>query len=247
MYKYVKAPPGYTLKRKVKPTVVLRKTFSAILLTLGISAFTSVAYPLIYYQIALAPRLVIGELTPSVAGDKTDSIEPEREKSEPAFFPEMINTTLDYTDSTTWFPTPQTTKTPSLGYQLSIPSLGIENASVEDTHTDLKRSLIHYPGTASPGDLGNTVIFGHSVLPQFFNPESYITIFSTLHTLSKGDEIKVYSDGAEFTYTITDMYEVMPDNLTPLAQSYSARNLTLITCTPPGTYLRRLIVKAELR
>jgi sortase A len=97
-----------------------------------------------------------------------------------------------------------------------------------------------------PGDLGNTVIFGHSVLPQFFNPTNYVSIFSTLHTLERGDDLQIISDGVDYNYKITDMYEVMPDDLSPLAQTYDGHHLTIITCTPPGTYLRRLIIKAEL-
>jgi sortase A len=97
-----------------------------------------------------------------------------------------------------------------------------------------------------PGNLGNAVIFGHSVLPQFFNPHNYLTIFSTLHTLRPGDTIDIEADGASYTYKITEMYEAMPDDLSPLAQTYNGRYLTLITCTPPGTYLRRLIIKASI-
>jgi len=97
-----------------------------------------------------------------------------------------------------------------------------------------------------PGKTGNTVIFGHSVLPQFFTPKNYTTIFSTLYTLKIGDEITISYDGITYTYVIQYMYEVKPDNLQPLEQTYDDKYLTLITCTPPGTYLRRLIVQAVL-
>jgi sortase A len=131
-------------------------------------------------------------------------------------------------------------------YTLSIPKLGIDHAVVRSDHTDLKQSLIQYNGTALPGNLGNTVIFGHSVLPQFFNPQNYLTIFSTLHRLKVGDTMEIVADGATYTYKISEMYETSPDDLTPLAQVYNGRYLTLITCTPPGTYLRRLIIKAYI-
>lgn len=251
-YRYIKAPPGYTLQKPAGLTFYLRRAISAVLLTLGIAATTSVAYPLAYYQFKLAPRLESGApVSPTVAEVREPlavGVQPVK-ASEPTFLPEMINTTLDYTDPNTWFPDAKRAEASSLpetSYTLSIPALNIKNATVVTTSSDLKKSLIHYPGTAMPGDLGNTVIFGHSVLPQFFNPKNYISIFSTLHTLEKGDEIILTSDNVEYRYKIYDMYEVMPDNLTPLAQSYGSRSLTLITCTPPGTYLRRLIVKADL-
>jgi sortase A len=131
-------------------------------------------------------------------------------------------------------------------YTLSIPNLGISQAIVKYGHTDLKKSLIQYPDTAMPGTLGNTVIFGHSVLPQFFSPTNYVSIFSTLHTLKNGDRVELVYDNTTYTYAIYDMYEVEPEELSPLAQTFDDRRLTIITCTPPGTYLRRLIIRASL-
>lgn len=55
-------------------------------------------------------------------------------------------------------------------YTISIPALGIEEATTAIGGEDLSKNLIHYPGTALPGKIGNSVIFGHSVLPIFFNP-----------------------------------------------------------------------------
>jgi len=42
------------------------------------------------------------------------------------------------------------------------------------------------------------------------------------------------------------MYEVAPTDLSVLEQHFDGRYLTLITCSPPGTYLRRLIIKARI-
>lgn len=250
-YRYVKAPPGFTLARRHSLAPLAKKLFSAVLLIIGVAATTTVIYPLVYYESRLAPRLVTK--TPQIDAERAVvshlTTVPPAQASEPTFVREMINTTLDYTDSATWFPeaaTPTNGKE-EVTYSLSIPSLLIDGATVVTSHTDLKKSLIHYPGTAMPGELGNTVVFGHSVLPQFYNPKNYLTIFSTLHTLGLGEEIFISSDGVDYTYQIVDIYEVMPDNLSPLAQSYDRSRLTLITCTPPGTYLRRLIVEAILK
>lgn len=251
MYSYIKAPPGYVLKHRSVVKDRLRIIFSSVLLTLGVSAFTTVIYPFITYQTVYAPKFAS---SPRVLGstDPTSNVlpslpTPTEQQNTPSIVPEVVNTALDYTDSTIWYGQKSTSPVfDHLVYSLSIPKLGIKNAVVRDDHTDLKQSLIHYPGTAQPGDLGNGVIFGHSVLPQFFNPKNYLTIFSTLHTLDPGDEISITSGPATYTYKITDMYVTSPDDLTPLAQSYANRTLTLITCTPPGTYLKRLIIKAVL-
>jgi len=131
-------------------------------------------------------------------------------------------------------------------YNLSIPKLKIEKAVVTIGGENLAESLIHYPGTALPGEYGNAVVFGHSVLPQFFNPKKYKTIFSTLPNLKEGDEILVDFDGIQYRYLVVEMVEVSPNDISVLEQRYDGEYLSLITCVPPGTYLRRLIVKAKL-
>lgn len=253
-YRYIKAPAGYALERRGTHRDIFRLLFSSVLLTLGVTAFTSVLYPMIAYEINYAPYLNKSSvISPSSVGDITGDViatsvrAAEEKNNEPTFAPEMVNTSLDYTNSNTWFGNaPQTPVDQTLIYYITIPKLGINRATVRNDHTDLKKSLIHYPGTALPGDLGNGVIFGHSVLPQFFNPKNYLTIFSTLHTLVPGDDIIIAEDNATYTYRVRQMYQVEPGDLTPLAQTYGGRYLTIITCTPPGTYLRRLIVRAEL-
>jgi sortase A len=132
-------------------------------------------------------------------------------------------------------------------YTISIPKLKISDATVEIGSMDLKKSLIQYPQTALPGQLGNAVVFGHSVLPQFFNPKSYLTIFSTLYRLKQGDEVLVDFDKVKYKYLVEEMYEIQPTDLSVLEQRFDDRYITMITCTPPGTYLRRLVVKARLQ
>ena len=131
-------------------------------------------------------------------------------------------------------------------YTLSIPKLRIKDALVTIGGDDLDKSLIHYGGTANPGEAGSPVIFGHSILPQFYSPNSYRAIFSLLPSLKSGDEIIVNFDGITYKYVVYDYYEVLPDELDILEQRYNRKDLTLVTCVPPGTYWRRGIVKARL-
>lgn len=156
---------------------------------------------------------------------------------------------VDYDQPTNWFPSaPKLPSHPSkiTAYNLSIPKLKINRAVVKIGGESLSESLIHYPGTALPGQYGNGIIFGHSILPQFYNPKNYKTIFSTLPTLKEGDEILVDFDGVLFRYLVIKMVEVMPNDVSVLEQRYDNEYLNLVTCVPPGTYLRRLIVQARL-
>jgi sortase A len=133
-------------------------------------------------------------------------------------------------------------------YTISIPELGIESATVAIGGEDLSESVIHFPGTSLPGKRGNSVIFGHSILPVFFNPEDYLSIFSTLPTLEEGDEVYVNYDGIKYKYVVDAIFEVSPDDVQILEQNLSESYLTLVTCTPPGDPRKpkRLIVRARL-
>jgi len=113
---------------------------------------------------------------------------------------------------------------------------------------DLAKSLVQYPGTSLPGKRGNTVIFGHSILPIFNNPKDYMAIFSKLPTLVKGDEIEVNYDSINFKYRVEALFEVRPTDIQVLEQDDSDSFLSLITCVPPGDPRKpkRLIVRARI-
>ncbi|MEK7497694.1 MAG: sortase [Patescibacteria group bacterium] len=133
-------------------------------------------------------------------------------------------------------------------YNISIPALKIDQATVAIGGEDLSKSLIQYPGTALPGKNGNAVIFGHSILPQFFNPKDYLAIFSTLPTIKVGDKVIVNYDGITFRYQVENTIEVSPSDIQVLEQDVSDSFLTLVTCVPPGHPLKpkRLVVRARL-
>lgn len=159
---------------------------------------------------------------------------------------------VDYTKASNWFVGVDNREDFSDSkvshYTISIPKLKIENATVAIGGEDLSKSLIQYPGTSLPGKAGNSVIFGHSILPQFFDSKDYLAIFSTLPTLTKGDKITVSYDGVSYSYRVDSMFEVLPTDLQVLDQNESDSNLTLITCVPPGHPLkpRRLVVRASI-
>lgn len=214
---------------------------------LGSLLIGSVAGPIFGYLLITAPRLQsnTGLISP-IASMRKNLITPLTSQ---ALAAPVIDGKLDDRNPENWFPgtqfpTPGSSKITH--YNLSIPKLGITNAVVEIGGNDLGKSLIQYPGTADPGEFGSPVIFGHSILRQFYNPQSYISIFSTIMTLSQGDEIIINFDGVEFVYRVSDKIEVKPTDVQILEQRYNGRFLKLVTCVPEGTFLRRGIVIAEL-
>jgi len=177
------------------------------------------------------------------------TIDPIIEESDVTIMP-VSQADMDVTaNPNTWFPTKPQKKVvaPVTSYTLSIPALGITNATIVISGDDLTQSLIHYGGTGLPGEYGNTVVFGHSTLPQFFRgTKDYTSIFATLPTIQEGDDMYVTYDGVQFRYRVYEKVVVEPNDLSPLEQKFDDSYLTLVTCVPPGTYLYRLNVKAVL-
>lgn len=160
----------------------------------------------------------------------------------------LASLTQDFTDARNWFPGSVSASTNSLldSYLISIPKLGIEGAQVSTKNFDLLRNLVHYSGTSNPGDPGTSVIFGHSTLPQLFNPKNYKTIFATLHKLKVRDEVLINVEGITYKYKIFSITVTDPTDPNIFSQSYDDSYITLVTCTPPGTVWKRLIVQASL-
>ncbi|HUW24469.1 MAG TPA: sortase [Patescibacteria group bacterium] len=242
-YRYVKRQ---TPSKAAGKASRLNARFMAVLLVVvGLFFFINAAYPIISYQLLISPRFSTAFISPNSDAAIAQTFGPPNGETE------VLGTEIDlvdYTKASNWFPEENTAFAEEAvnTYQFSIPKLGIDKAVVVVGMEDLKKSLVQYPGTASPGRFGNTVIFGHSVLPQFFNPKNYLTIFSTLPTLKIGDEIFVDYGQVRYKFVIEQMIEVAPNDISILAQRYDDAYLTLITCVPPGTYLRRLIIRARL-
>ena len=80
-------------------------------------------------------------------------------------------------------------------------------------------------------------------------PTGNPVVFANLDELIVGDLIVVMVDGNEWRYSITDIYTVTPEDLSPLRQNVASEILTLITCDNynflQDSYLERTVVVAE--
>lgn len=117
------------------------------------------------------------------------------------------------------------------------------NALEKQIQEALRDGVVHYPGTAEPGDRGNVVITGHS---SYFpwDPGRFKDVFALLHQVKIGDEVIVYHNQKAYLYQVYDKKVITPDKVDVLTQEGDNR-LTLITCTPVGTNLKRLVVLAK--
>lgn len=121
---------------------------------------------------------------------------------------------------------------------IEIPSIGV----VKDLYSGITMPTLdkgpgYWPGTALPGELGNTVVAGHRT--------SKDRPFERLHDLVPGDEIIFTTGSGRHVYAVTSTEIVTPDALWIVDQTYDHR-ATLFACHPPGSVDYRIVVYADL-
>lgn len=149
---------------------------------------------------------------------------------------------------------PTTTVAVSEEPRLIIPKINVDVPVVYGIGSDhssqqaaMANGVAHFaiPGAdAVPGQVGNTVISGHSS-NEVFDRGEYKFIFAQLDKLTDGDTIYANYQGKRYTYVVTKMEEVMPSQVDKLIYPTEKPVITLITCVPLGTAHRRLLVTAE--
>lgn len=222
------------------------RLFSVLLFLTGILMVGYIFLPLVSWQVYFAPVFADQAIATPIPKNSVVS-----GSTIASLIQEASNTIagIDYTNAQNWFPTYKTqgNSAPRISsFTISIPKLKIKNAVVSTVDNDLAKHLVNYGGTAVPPDKGNAVIFGHSTLPQLFEDGNYKTVFTYLYQLSPGDQIIVNAGGSVFKYNIESMTVVDPENTSVLEQNYNDSFITLVTCTPPGTIWKRLVLKAKL-
>lgn len=131
-------------------------------------------------------------------------------------------------------------------FNISIPSIGLFDSPVQVDSNDLSLGLIQLPGTALPGEKGNLFVTGHSMLPQLAGKDEK-ALFAKLPNVKKGDEVKVWVKGSEYTYKIISIKVVKPEDISVISPpDNTGRYITLMTCVPPGLNTKRLVVLGKL-
>lgn len=138
--------------------------------------------------------------------------------------------------------------------RLIIPKINVDVPVAYDVGNDsisqlkaMESGVAHFaiPGASShPGQVGNTVLSGHSS-NDILDTGDYKFIFAQLEKLAIGDSIYANYGSKRYTYTITNKDVVKPSEVSKLVYETTKPVLTLITCTPLGTAISRLLVTAE--
>jgi len=138
--------------------------------------------------------------------------------------------------------------------KLIIPKINVDVPIIYGVSNDyqaqmdaMTKGVMHFsiPGASSvPGQVGNMVIAGHSS-NDILDTGDYKFIFAQNEKLEPGDTIYINYNSVRYTYTVTKKQVVLPTDVSALTTPTDKPILTLITCVPLGTALKRLLVTAE--
>jgi sortase A len=121
---------------------------------------------------------------------------------------------------------------------LEIPKIGELTPIFEGvTLTVIDHGPGHWPGSALPGQIGNTVFPGHRV--------THSHPFLNLDLLVPGDQIVFHMTGYDYVYKVTGTQIVYPTDLYVIDPTPTA-TVTLIACHPKHSAAQRIVVKGKL-
>ena len=121
---------------------------------------------------------------------------------------------------------------------IEIPKIGLTHRimhGISMRNIDLGPS--HWPGTALPGENGNTVFAGHRVTKT--KP------FRNIDQLVPGDEVVFTVNGVRSRYLVTGHEIVAPTRVDIVTQTPTPTG-TLFACHPPGSAKQRYVVRLAL-
>lgn len=132
--------------------------------------------------------------------------------------------------------------------RIVIPKLGLNapigwDVPLEQMLERLRDGVTHYAGSAKPGEIGNIFITGHSS-NFWWDKGRFNQVFALLDKLSPNDDIFVNYEGKTYHFVVERSYVVKPTNIEVLNPT-DQPILTLMTCTPVGTTINRLIIQAK--
>ncbi|QQS22613.1 sortase [bacterium] len=131
--------------------------------------------------------------------------------------------------------------------KISVPLIWTQD--VKNFDPDLKKGVVHYPGTAMPGEVGTAYISGHSS-GYLWDKSPYKQIFAVLGDVKDGTSFTITATQkngktVRFNYVVERRGEYAANDQ---AQFISTADsvVALSTCWPVGTTARRLVLFGKL-
>ncbi len=130
---------------------------------------------------------------------------------------------------------------------IETPIQYVDEADEELFQKALENGIVHYPGTALPGEFGNPYLFGHSS-DYLWKAGDYKQVLKELIDIPVDTEVRITNpDGELFIFRVIETKIVGPKEVSVLDQQNHERQLlTIQTSWPLGTALKRYIAVSEI-
>lgn len=122
-------------------------------------------------------------------------------------------------------------------------TFGVDN-NESAVSANLKNGVIQIFGSGLPGEIGNVFITGHSSNFPWVDSR-YNSVFALLGNVVVGDLVQIKFHDTNYAYRVKKVFIVNPSDASVMKASKDSALLTLMTCTPVGTNLKRLIVQSD--
>ncbi len=119
----------------------------------------------------------------------------------------------------------------------------VDSTNPKEYQKKLTEGVAHAKGTSLPGKVGNIFLFAHSG-SNFYEANRFNAVFYLLDKMEKGDDIYIFYQGKKIRYQVDDK-RIIPAEELEIGGEAENEKLTLMTCWPPGTTWKRLIVIAK--
>lgn len=129
-----------------------------------------------------------------------------------------------------------------------IPKIGVKAPVIWDVGSgevmdQLQNGVVHIGGSGHIDEQKNTFLTGHSS-NYWWRGGDYNSVFALLPQLEQEDEIFVTYHGKLEKFTVMEKKEVKKQEVSDYLLS-EEKQLTLMTCVPVGTNLKRLLIFAK--
>lgn len=122
--------------------------------------------------------------------------------------------------------------------RIEIPRIGLNHLTYEGIElSTIDYGPSHWPGTALPGQVGNSVFPGHRV--------THSHPFLNIDLIQIGDEVTFINSSGRYTYRVTQTFVVNADE-TWIADPTDTPTMTIFGCHPKHSARQRYVVKGDL-
>lgn len=119
----------------------------------------------------------------------------------------------------------------------------VDPSNSKEYRNALIYGIAHAKGSNLPNEEGNVFLFAHSTV-NFYERRKYNVYFYLLGELEKDDPIYVSYENEIYQYSVLESKVVDPTEIQYMGTYMNEDTLTLMTCWPIGSNIKRLIVTA---